>query len=177
MEVKMYLVKDLWRLFSVPWFVHVCVLWTMTSMRLFLSFFWSKWCVCSTLWWNNTKTLTNRTTNRTTNQTKNVNYYNLACVAARMSWQPQMKETELPRADGCKNKTDGSRDCEQNLQLSGKIVNVVANTSTCNRVNGFISILVCLSVIVFWFYLDLSCQFWVFDVKPMTSNVLLWRLS
>ena len=57
------------------------------------------------------------------------------CLGSYISWQAQVKETEVPEADGCNNKTDGSHDCEQHSQLSGKVVNAVTNGSVCIRVN------------------------------------------
>ena len=91
----------------------------------------------------------NTTITKQQNKQKNDNH-NLACAAARLSWEAQVKETELPEADGCNNKTDGSRDCEQHAQLSKKVVNVVTNECTCFRVNGFASVFVfcfCLSLL------------------------------
>ena len=63
-----------------------------------------------------------------------------------MSWQARVKETELPEADGCNNKTNGSRDCEKHPQLSIKVVNAVTNASTCTRVKGLASVFVCFLV-------------------------------
>ena len=65
-----------------------------------------------------------------------------------MAWQAQVKETEVPEADGCSNKTDGSHDCEQHSQLPNKVVNVVTNASACIRVNVLAFAFVCLLVLV-----------------------------
>ena len=63
-----------------------------------------------------------------------------------MSWQARVKETEVPEADGCNNKTDGSLDCEQHLQVSSKVVNAVTNASSCIRMNVLVSAFVCFSI-------------------------------
>ena len=68
-----------------------------------------------------------------------------------MSWQARVKETEVPAADGCNNKTDGSRDCEQHSQLTKKVVNVVTNASACIRVNALASVFVCFLALVLGF--------------------------
>ena len=87
-------------------------------------------------------------TQENTKQTKARSRQHPMCAAASMSWQAQVEETELPEADGCNNKTDGSRDCERHSQLSSKVVNVIATTSTCIRVNGLTCVLVCLLVLL-----------------------------
>ena len=87
-------------------------------------------------------------THKTTPNKQNHDNDNTPHVAELMSWQSHVKETEVPKTDGCNNKTDGSRDCEQHSQLTNKAVNVVTDASACVRVNVSASVFVCLLVLV-----------------------------
>ena len=65
-----------------------------------------------------------------------------------MSWQAQVKETEVPEADECNSITGGSHDCEQDSKLPSKIVNAVTNASPCMRMKILVSALVCFVALV-----------------------------